>query len=407
MKTPYSIRHTLIIVGLCLSVSNAFAEIFADRSIVLNRRTGKWEYLRKSYDSKDWYGSYLGVQTYPVIYIGTGEPHRNVVQIPSPPGPTSNPCGIPLGETAKFCCQVSGVPHEDISWSIKSGEGVVAFVNGTCTGPEVSIFADAEGTFTLEVDVRGLIITPPHVRPFFEGTVLQKRTIPVTVWVVSNTDGSSPADATRISAMIADANKRVWPTAMTLAWGGTINTVTNNAWHNLQRPLDPIPTNSLFRQLVDLSSGTRGIEIYFVNTIANAMNQPLGGVNNSGGLVLSAVANGHILAHEILHQCGLRDIYVSEDGIPFSVTGGLTQERLTYADWGGGYYPPGIQMTDFITGKLLMYGMADPQTPTTGGIPRGSVYGLSYEVISGERRYYLGMVPVGLSDMRTRQPMHE
>jgi len=44
--------------------------------------------------------------------------------------------------------------------------------------------ADALGAFKLEADVKGLVITPPNVRPFFTGQVLPAVTVPVSVFTV-------------------------------------------------------------------------------------------------------------------------------------------------------------------------------------------------------------------------------
>ena len=82
-----------------------------------------------------------------------------------------NPSGIPLGGTDRFRISVAEgtVPDADITWTVKEGSGNVSFADGN-TGPEVTVHADAVGAFKLEVDVKGLVVTPPNERPFFTGT---------------------------------------------------------------------------------------------------------------------------------------------------------------------------------------------------------------------------------------------
>ena len=227
----------------------------------------------------------------------------------------------------------------------------------------------------------------------------------VTVWVVSNTNGVSPATSSRISTVIANANKALWQTAVSLEWGGAINTATNSNWYHLQVPAGTNFANSSFSQLMDCSRDTKGIEIYFVNSITDADGNALGGVNSEYGLALGVNATGHILAHEVLHQCGLRDIYVNIEGVALTVEGGLSEDRMPL-DWGGGYYPPGIQMADIIRNRLIMYGIAECEEAIV--IPRGNIYGLGYRVLpTGTKEWFLGMIPVGQDSIKTRKPEHK
>ena len=104
-----------------------------------------------------------------------------------------------------------------------------------------------------------------------------------------------------------------------------------------------------------------------------------------------------------MHECGLVDIYNSEGGL--SVSGEIGPDRLSNADWGGGYYPPGLQQADFNSGRLLMYGVGEPETSVAINIPRGSVYGVGVGS-PAQTNLVLGPVSVGRNSMEAGEPVH-
>jgi hypothetical protein len=121
------------------------------------------------------------------------------------------------------------------------------------------------------------------------------------------------------------------------------------------------------------------------------------------GLVLGGQATGHTLAHEVMHECGLADIYNNGGGL--SVSGVIGAGRLSSADWGGGYYPPGLRQADFNSGRLLMYGIGEPATSVAINIPRGSVYGVGFGA-PAQTNLVLGPVSVGRDSMEAGEPVH-
>jgi|GEM_PF-2736689 len=415
---------------------------FVAETAVKNRLTGQYDEFQSSYAAAEWLERYAaadtrsaevryvataaGSRTFSVAYGQPGADPGSVstnlafeaVRVRSEPvtselapsGHVCNPSGFPTGATARFKVSVEEgtVPAGDIVWAVKSGASGVSLAGGG-TGPEADVHADAAGAFTLEADVRGLVVTPPHVRPYFSGEVLESKSISTTVWVVKNSDGDSAADSNRVASVIASANKLLWQAAMTITWDGSIHSVINNDWYTLTVPSYPIPTNSPIIQLTNCSTNTGGVEIYFVDSLF--LSDTAGGfcigVNCSYGLALDWRANGHTLAHEVLHQCGLLDIYNSRDNTEPVVVGGVERDRIAYADWGGGYYPKDLQMSDFNSERLLMFGFIDPETTTALDLPQGSVYGLGYEETIFGRIWGLDMIPVGRSNMTTRQPVHQ
>ena len=213
-------------------------------------------------------------------------------------------------------------------------------------------------------------------------------------------------DSMGVTGMIADANKILWQAAITLAWNGTIIYTNRDDWHALNLPPDNVVTNgSTVWQLLNCTNDTGGVELYFVNDIIGyGGGHDTHGFNVRGlGLVLGRLATGHTLAHELMHECGLVDIYNSEGGL--SVSGEIGPDRLSSADWGGGYYPPGLLQADFNSERLLMYGRGEPETTVAINIPRGSVYGVGVGS-PAQTNLVLGPVSVGRNSMEPGEPVH-
>ena len=108
------------------------------------------------------------------------------------------------------------------------------------------------------------------------------------------------------------------------------------------------------------------------------------------------------LAHEVLHDCGLEDIYTVEDpdsSDPNPIPGMASRERLP-DDWGGGYYQPGLTQRSLVTRLIMRSGGFSPDPPHTYSVclPRGPVYGWRYA--DGASTKTLGHAGVGRSSVR-------
>jgi hypothetical protein len=118
------------------------------------------------------------------------------------------------------------------------------------------------------------------------------------------------------------------------------------------------------------------VELYFVETLDGT---DVAGVCWPNGIVIAANGNGHTIAHEVMHDCGPEDIYTVENpggSVPNPVSGPVSEERIP-ADWGGGYYPPGLAQRSLIS-RLIMRGERFGTEPDLSGsiyLPRGTVYG--------------------------------
>jgi len=320
-------------------------------------------------------------------------------------GHVFNPSGLPLGGTGRFKIGVSAnVPDADITWTVTEGAGCVAFV-GDNTGPEVAVHATATGDFRLEANIKNLFITPPHVQPFFTGTVRPAVNVPVTVWIVRDDDGKNPArQAAEIPGLLADANRILWPSGLTLVQSGAVHYLNNAAWLNHTDVLNPANTN-LAAMLNATNSMGNAVELYFVEMLEG---EDAAGVCWPEGIAIARNGNGHTIAHEVMHSCGLEDIYTVENPYgpdPNPVPGPVSEERIP-ADWCGGYYPPGLTQRSLITRLLMRGGAFGPEPPVSEGIclPRGTVYGWRHA--GGGNVRTLGNAGVGLSAIQRNPGSH-
>ncbi len=223
--------------------------------------------------------------------------------------------------------------------------------------------------------------------------------VPVTVWIVRDGNGENPArDAAEIPGLLADANKILWQNGLTLVQNGAVRYLNNDAWRNHTDVLNPANTN-LAAMLDSTNSMGNAVELYFVKTLEGTA---VGGLCWPEGIVIAAIGDGQTLAHEVMHDCGLVDIYTVEDPYgpdPNPVSGPVSEERIP-ADWGGGYYPPGLTQRELIT-RLIMRGERfGPEPPFSVSVclPRGTVYG--WQNAGGGTGRTLGNAGVGQSAVR-------
>ena len=248
--------------------------------------------------------------------------------------------------------------------------------------------------------------------PAFFVKVMTPTTAPVTVWIVRDNYGTNaPIAESAIQPIIDDANKILKQKALTLQWSGTANYTNREEWLDITDAMNP--TNVVLFSLLNCTNNTGGLEVYFTKTLKDG-NADLGGVNAYWGLALAKGDgpyehgySGHVLAHEIGHQCGLDDLYVDMTNTPLVVAGQPSSSRLP-RDWGEGYYPKNLMQVDIIQ-RILMYGVTSASTSYPGiDIPSGQVYGLCYTnaPVTGDKIWYLDMAKVGQSDISDQTPNH-
>jgi hypothetical protein len=308
-------------------------------------------------------------------------------------GHVYNPSGMPIGGTARFKISITdGVTQNgDITWTITAGASCASFVGGN-TGPEVAVHADASGGFMLEATING--ITPPHVKPYFNCQIFPAVNVPVTVWIVRDNLGTiSSRDPATIPGLLADANKILWQKGITLVQNGSIHYVDNDAWLNPSTAGSANVAN--FDALMDCSINTGGVELYFVQTITGESGGDLNGIKRLKGIAIASNGTSSTVAHEVLHACGLDDIYPQLNRV--SLPGVCTPGMLP-SDWNGGYYPSGL-MQKFVIARLVMSPTGYTNVPLPrADIPSGRVWGYRTHTSSDSPANELELRKVGQGD---------
>ncbi len=193
--------------------------------------------------------------------------------------------------------------------------------------------------------------------------------------------------------------------ALTLTWNGTVNFADREEWQNHTDVMNP--TNAALNAMFNSSQNTGGLEVYFVKTLDGRKYR---GINSSLGIALNDEADSHVLAHEVLHQSGLRDIYNfdEDNSTPLNVSGVSTSDRMSAEDWGSGLYGNGMPHRDIVE-RLVMHGVSIPGAAQQGlDLPSGPVYGLLYETdqSSGTNVWSLGSANVGQDGSTSPIPPH-
>ena len=332
---------------------------------------------------------------------------------------TINPCGLAVGDDAYFRIQVlpNTLPDAEIVWTNRDGH--VAFVDGN-TGRNVHVRGVSAGDAQLEVLIGG---RERHV-PTFPLKVVEPQAFKITAWIVTGKNEVTPRHAEDVQSMIAPLND-IYRQVGVSFYLDTVTVTNIPDAYNL--PYDS-STNDLWNvdRLVDIGYSTGGVECYFVNSLVRANNKPGPlACNSSHGIVLSAEASCITLAHEIGHAFGLSDIYASnrekDADIPVASEQHIYREFISESccmdDWNGGcrgrgacgtrYYPPATTL-DAVLHRLLMYGAGGGEDDGRD-LTIGSVRGVWYKSIGGERIWYVGPAPVGFFDNEDRHvvPIHQ
>ena len=319
-----------------------------------------------------------------------------------------NPSGIATNDIGVFKIEVlpeNTIPDNAIIWTICQGD--ISFVNNNNRGRLLQVRAGTTtNEFKLEIDIQNLnLINKPHI----EGRVLLPTIIPAYVWIVRKTDGSYPAISIEwVSNRLVSANALLKQAGMQVV-------IREINYTNDTELLTLTYTNGIFQgaaTLRSITNNTDGIELYFVKEIVRDENEMILGMEDETGIILSSsyLSNYQVMAHEILHTCGLRDIYINENEL--SVVGLATIDRLP-SDWGGGYYASGSILQETLIRRNLMSGYLEEGA---SDIPLGSIYGVWYEGGVGEKIeeedleiliWQMDLAPIGLNNLSTRQPTHQ
>jgi len=294
-----------------------------------------------------------------------------------------NPCGVAVGREGYFRVDVApdSFPDSEIVWEKTPGLDFV----GSCTGRCVTVRGISAGYETLSVSIGGRTDNAPE----FQVRVVDMATVNLRAWIIEGPFGEKPCNPEYVRKMVKDANDIYAQVGVTLNLIEPI-VVTNipNAYDALRKATTNASSRWTYRNIVDMHSGTGGLECYFINRFVDSMNTLA--VNSPRGTVITKRADFKDFAHEIGHAFGMDDIYKkSEDGSVPSFT--LQQNDMAaysrmQSDWNGGcrghgscgvrYYAPQTSMSSIIS-RLLMNGeRSDADNPLD--ITNGDIFGVYY-----------------------------
>ncbi|MCL1857493.1 MAG: hypothetical protein FWF84_07655, partial [Kiritimatiellaeota bacterium] len=320
----------------------------------------------------------------------------------TPAGLTQDP-GTYVNHTREYYIDVSGnIPDSDITW-VASGQEII-FV-GSNKGRAVTVRGVSPGECTLTAHIAGLT----GEMPVFHIQVFPQNIVPTEVFIVCAANGMpavpyGPYD-NHIYNMYVEANRHLAQLGIALNKNAEPHVITNSTWFNLEP--NPFAEDSGMDSLAEhaVSMGiTNILRVFFVNTIHGMDYQ---GAQHWGGIMLAKNTTGRLLAHEVLHACGLEDIYPHLELKPYfpgnatlvyDVTEQASSEYMDSKDWGAGYYPCDLMQSNIIE-RLIMHGQGNGVH-----IPHGNVWGLGS---GGRNDDDGGLVErmVGLSSITNRQPI--
>ena len=313
-----------------------------------------------------------------------------------------NPCGIVRNETATFRFQLepAAFPATNINWSVDL-KSRADFVGGT-NGQTVVVHGKETGNVKLSVDITGYRGPPP----VFNASVVNHHEVLVKAFVVEEEDGGPVYPPGAIAALFPVANEIFTQVGIHFNLDPNIVQIANTNFLVIKKETGDYP---LGQTLVNYAHTPNAVELYFVRTTEGA-----DGLNYPGGIILPVGIDGHVLAHELGHACGLGDIldFVQwKDPTTNQDQEALYPDEAAKAhmedDWGTdfaeGYYTV-RQHRDIIT-RLLMCGRR--LTPRTNeDITYGDVDGLVY--VSGSSPPNEDTCPVGFfHPQRGHTPSHQ
>lgn len=206
-----------------------------------------------------------------------------------------NPCGILLGSTAEFRFSIdpASFPDSAVAWSVDRPDRA-AFTSGT-NGVSVTLRGLAEGPVKLTADIRGYA----GPSPVLYAGVLATNVVRAKAFLLDEDSGPVRSEESIVD-LFPVANRIFSQVGIRFVLDPTIGHIADTNYLDIRKEHGTYP---LGLDLVDHAHGTGGVELYFVRAIEGAV-----GLSTPGGIILDRNANGHELAHELGHACGLEDV---------------------------------------------------------------------------------------------------
>jgi len=237
--------------------------------------------------------------------------------------------------------------------------------------------------------------------PTFTLKVVEPQTFKITAWIVSNDKQKPARQIEDVQAMIAPLNDIYRQVGVSFYLDSITVTNIPDAYNALyDEPSSPTSTWT-FDDIVGISSGTGGLECYFIKQFVDSADTLA--ANSSSGMVVACDADYLVVAHEIGHAFGMRDIYSSnekdksaDDPLISLNSGDLASYTHMMDDWSGGcdghgaggarYYESGALMTEILS-RMLMNGLRG-SNDNARDITAGMVYGVYYSLDASGRKVW-------------------
>ena len=315
-----------------------------------------------------------------------------------------NPAGVPLKSDAVF--RLGFLPEDaglDVEWSVNNDFARVIHQLSNGNRRFAVVRGEREGDFTLTARFKDGILgmsDPPHIR----AGVLSTNIIPLYVYILRWSSGQPIVDENEVRQWVEDANIIFRQVMMkcNVMKVEYIDKDLSDKWLSIGLK-DGTATN-----LFSYANVTNSLEIYFTNLIddgdsAGYSTMPFDGEDYDWyGIAISvSTANAHpgkVLAHEIGHACGLKDIYL---GTNWQYESRSIKSTFSPYGWTGGndsvnYLSTGLTYSNIVE-TLLMHGVA---TSGNWDIPFVGMQGAS-----GPSNSLFQLQPIGL-DRMNRAPSH-
>jgi len=228
--------------------------------------------------------------------------------------------------------------------------------------------------------------------------------MPIDFMIVCNTNGVQSTTAENCTNWVNEANL-IFDQIALKTYVRNISYVANSDWFRLNYR-DNLTINSLLSSL----PSANGFKVFVVNEIDGVPGVNIGGFNvKKKGTVICGNSQLNRLAHELVHQCGPRDIYAERPGdCPATVplpNGDVKREWLPN-DWTSAdphsHYQIGLTQPVLIR-KLIMCGIYNP---TRRVISSGDVYGIKIDYPNNVKTYSLGPAEIGRQRVSIPIPCH-
>ena len=296
-----------------------------------------------------------------------------------------------------FTCQATVLPatfpDTQIFWSCTNAG--MSFVGGVTNGRTVQMTGTQPGDWSATVTIRASTTNTATLH----GTILEKKVVPVFLHIVRDDCGQNPASTVEHFRSLLSGANQIWEQAgIEFQLAGNVMHTNKTDWLVLSPDNDWETQDQL--QAIDWHTG--GVEVYCVERFGEGGIEGLHFApgDERDGLTIAANATAQTLAHELGHACGLQDIYITRTIA--ETTRSLPNTTLSplflVADYcddmpGCGYGPLPLHS---LLRRLLMYGV---KIDTAVDIPFGSVLGMNADASTA-------FIPVGLTNLRTRNPEH-